>query len=160
MLPSLPALSSMMLLFRVEGIGRPRQISLSPSFFVLSFGIIFVKDEDVVACGNFHLVVIRSGGFASVFAAAAAAAFPSLFRPTKIASHYQNHFSRNDATEDAGWGFGNRDGRIGRDERRGNRFNRTIEGRDFRNRRKWPVFLSGDASDGRTDGRTVTKNDQ
>ena len=121
--------------------------------FVLSFGIISVKDEDVVACGNFHLVVIRSGGFASVFAAAA---FPSLFRPTKIASHYQNHFSRNDATEDAGWGFGNRDGRIGRDERRGNRFNRTIEGRDFRNRRKWPVFLSG----GERTRPTVTKNDQ
>ena len=69
------ALLSMMLLFRVEGIGRPGQISLS--FFVLSFGIISVKDEDVVACGNFHLVVIRSGGLTSVFAAAA---FPSLFR--------------------------------------------------------------------------------
>ena len=91
-----------MLLFRVGGIGRPRQISLSPSLFVLFSGIISVKDEDVVACGNFHLVVIRS--FARSLSRESlrfSTAPPPLFRlcslrPTKIAPHYhQDHFCRN-----------------------------------------------------------------
>ena len=59
------------------------EANLSLSLFVLSSGIISVKDEDVVACGNFHLVVIRSLAerrITSVFDAAAA--FPSLFSPS------------------------------------------------------------------------------
>ena len=73
------------------------EANLSLSLFVLSSGIISVKDEDVVACGNFHLVVIRSlSGESLRFSTP-----PPLFRlcslrPTKIAPHYhQDHFCRN-----------------------------------------------------------------
>ena len=78
------------------------EANLSLSLFVLFSGIISVKDEDVVACGNFHLVVIRS--FARSLSGESlrfSTAPPPLFRlcslrPTKIAPHYhQDHFCRN-----------------------------------------------------------------
>ena len=141
------------------------EANLSLSLFVLFSGIISVKDEDVVACGNFHLVVIRSLGrslaerrITSVFDGAAAA-FPSLFSPSD-----ENCSSLSSGPLRQEWRRTN-----GANATRSDRGERSpIEllwssgGRDFRNRRKWPVFLSegGERSRRRVDRMVATKNDQ